>query len=65
MKSGKVGFQDRLFDFGCLQRMKDDTSSSEARVQCLANWTRLFQTKLDIVGRSPYELVGSVKPNNG
>ena len=54
MVSGKVSFRDRLCDDGCLHRMNDDTSPSEARAQCPANWTRLLRITDDILGRYPY-----------
>ena len=54
MMSGKVSFLDRLSVDGCLHKRNDDTSSSEARAQCPANWTRLLWTRVDILGRSPY-----------
>ena len=52
--SGKVSLRDRLSGDGCLHKRNDDTSSSEARAQCLANWTRLLSIKVDILGRLPH-----------
>ena len=56
--SGKVSFRERFFDDGCLQRTNNDTSSSEARAQCPANWTRLH-TRVDTLGKSLY-IISSV-----
>ena len=52
--SGKVSFLDRFSVDGCLHKRNDDTSSSEARAQCPANWMHLLWTRVDILGRSPY-----------
>ena len=57
--SGKVSFRDRLCDDGCFQRTKDEMSSSEARAQWPANWTRLFRTRLDILHRCRSRMDGS------
>ena len=52
--SGKVNLRDLLSGDGCLQSTKEDTSSSVARAQWPANWTRLLQTRVDTLGKSPY-----------
>ena len=52
--SGKVNLRDLLLGDGCLQSTNEDTSSSVARAQWPANWTRLLQTMFDTLGKSPY-----------
>lgn len=51
--SEPVRFRDRSWDDRWLERRKDDTVSIEVRAQCTANWTHLFRTKLNILGRFP------------